>query len=641
MKRTLAFVLTGVLIIFAGTCGAFADESFYASSGQDPAADPLQVPFEDPLASFTFEHREVLPKSGTTGGTGSRYASAPGSAYVPPPVITSKPVALPASSPASSEEDLYFQPAYEVETPVAEPPPANTIRDHVRALREERLETMPFLDRGYIRGTINEDYVSEKIEFIESGQKSLQDLINRAIRMHTPTRAARERISLANRRILSALRAMFPEMEYELESRDGKLSEEFFGSTSYRVTLRQPLFHGGALWNTVRQEYAGMKAAKKEYEGITEDVVRDVAQAYFDYNRAFQVTHDQANAIIKMNRYSEISQEKHREGLISEIENLNVESLYSQMTYDHETGKQELELAKLDLQNLLALDIEDDFQVASLYDVENLLNRVDLDGSPDPLFEGTSEEFGHSAEIPDLKELVDMAYRSRAELQVESAQLESARLEERIQWGDLMPRADLIIEFGKLGEAFLRDDRDPGLKTEYRLFLELNWNTGVASVNYQFERNETAPSISQFLSGAGTDIDSQRLKVGLFDGLDAIARVKEAEVAKLDQIVELENTEKEVVQEVKQAYYDYQKAVIQVKSTLKRLDYRQRLAQLAEHRLGQNEIQISEYMQAEIDLTQERSELHQALADYFTAKAELNRAVGVRNYLPIEETYGE
>jgi outer membrane protein TolC len=125
------------------------------------------------------------------------------------------------------------------------------------------------------------------------------------------------------------------------------------------------------------------------------------------------------------------------------------------------------------------------------------------------------------------------------------------------------------------------------------------------------------------------------------DGLQALVEGKEAEVDKLDQIVELENAEKEVVQDVKQAFFDYQKSLIQVESTLKRVDYRERLARLAEHRLGKNEIQVSEYIQAEIDLLRERTELHRALKDYFSAKAKLNRAVGRREFLPIEEKYGE
>ena len=129
--------------------------------------------------------------------------------------------------------------------------------------------------------------------------------------------------------------------------------------------------------------------------------------------------------------------------------------------------------------------------------------------------------------------------------------------------------------------------------------------------------------------------------MGLLDGLDKLADAKEAEVAKLDQIVALEKAEKEVIQEVKQTFFDFQKARIQVQSSLQRVDYRERLAHLAEHRLGQNDIQISEYMQAEIDLLREKTELHKALKDYFTAKAKLNRAVGMHALLTIEELHGK
>ena len=76
-----------------------------------------------------------------------------------------------------------------------------------------------------------------------------------------------------------------------------------------------------------------------------------------------------------------------------------------------------------------------------------------------------------------------------------------------------------------------------------------------------------------------------------------------------------------------------------MQSSLKRLDYRRRLKELANHRLGKNEIQISDYVQAEIDYVRERSELHKAIKDYYTAKAKLNRSVGMPEFLPIEEIH--
>ena len=62
----------------------------------------------------------------------------------------------------------------------------------------------------------------------------------------------------------------------------------------------------------------------------------------------------------------------------------------------------------------------------------------------------------------------------------------------------------------------------------------------------------------------------------------------------------------------------------------------QKLAQLAKHRLETNEVQISEYLQAEMDFTEERGLLYKALSDFFLAKAKLNRAIGIRDYLMVE-----
>lgn len=518
------------------------------------------------------------------------------------------------------------------------------IRDRVRALRQERMQSMPYLDRGFVRQSIYPKRVENKMKFVQGGEKKLQDLVTRAIQAHTPTQAAKERISLARRRILVAVRQLFPELTYNYEDREGFQSDQKFNGRDYNFELRQPIFRGGILWNTLLQERAELKAAEKEYDKIIQDVVRDVSTAYFEYSRAKQVADDRLEAISRMERFSTMSEQKFREELISEIEHLNVQSLFSQMKYDYETAKQELELAKLDLQSYLDIDSEDDVQTATIYDMNALVEKSALESASgaDPVSPETmSADAAAVPEVPELKGLVDMAYGHRAELQVEAAKLTSAQLKERIRLGELLPRADIVLEMGALGEAFDSDATNPKKRNEFRAMLEFSWNAGGNTIKYDFENDENAPSVTQFQSSSGTQTTRNKFSVGLFDGLDALADVKEAEAEKLDQIVELENAEKEVVQDVKQAYYDYQKASIQVKSSMQRLNYRQRLSQLSKHRLEQNEIQVSEYMQAEIDALSERAELHKALNDYFTAKSSLNRAVGIRDYMPIEESYGQ
>jgi len=515
-----------------------------------------------------------------------------------------------------------------------------SIRDQVKVLRQQKMEAMPYLDRGYIRSSIRPEMIRGKTAFLQSPRKNLQDVIRRAIGAHTPAQAARERISLARRRIWAALRGLFPETKFEFNERDGRLSGDPFNSLNYKFSFRQPVFRGGLLWNRLLQEKEGLEAAEKEYIDVVEDLVKEVSTAYLEYSRAKQAVADQGGILESIKRYSEISEKKFKEQIISEIEHLNVQSLSSQVRYDHETSKQELELAKLELQRYLDLEISEEFSVADMYRIDELLTQEKTAEAARPPAEKKPGAFEGAPAAASLEELVDLAYRHRSELQVEAAKLQSARLEERIKWGEMMPRADIVLEFGKLGEAFDANSTDPALNEEFRLLLELHWNAAGNKVGYTFERDKRAPSVSQFLQGTGSFTRRHTLTAGLFDGLQEIAEAKEAEVARLDQVIELEKAEKEVIHDVKVAYFDYQKYKIQVESTLQRLDYRRRLADLNRHRLEKNEIQISEYLQALIDLMQETTSLHKALADYYTAKVKLNHAVGIRNYLAIEESRG-
>ncbi len=507
------------------------------------------------------------------------------------------------------------------------------VKDKVRELRADRIRKMPYLNKTTIREQINSAKIRSKMEFTAGGEKDLEQIIQRAVGVYTPAIADRERIVLAKRRILGALRGLAPEINLEANFKKGTLAPDPYTSRDYKVSITQPIFQSGVLWNTFLQEKAGLETAQKQYIATIENLVNEVSGAYFEYNRAYQVVKFQEQVLEILKHYVDISKEKYKSEIISEIENLNVESLYGLNQYDHETSKQELELARLDLQKYLDLGITDDIQVHSMYNVEEMANAGD-DGAAGriSLDDQTAKE--------NLPDLVDLAYQNRAELKVDASKLDSARLQEKIRMGEFMPKVDLSIDFGRLGEAFTAVSDSPGLRENFRLLLEFNWNIAGNKASWNFENDEKAPSVTQFQGGSGTQVTRHTLAVGILDGLSDWASVKEAEVAKLDQIVQMEKTEKEVVRDVKQAYFDFEKAKIRVKSSSQRFQYRKRLSAYSKHRLGKNEIQISEYLQSEIDVLNEATTLHKALADYYTAKVRLNHAIGIRNYFPVKELHG-
>lgn len=508
------------------------------------------------------------------------------------------------------------------------------LKDQVKRLREARQRQMPYLSKDAIREKININKLQSRQQFTAQGSKSLDDLLERAVQVHTPALASRERIALAKRRILGAVRSLAPEAGFEYGLKKGTLSGDPYTSQNYKITLSQPIFRGGVLWNTLLQEKAGLESAQKEYISVIEDLINEVTTAYLEYNRASQVVQQQKKTLKILRHYVDISKQKYSAQIISEIENLNVESLYSLNQYDHETSKQELELAKLDLQRYLDIDLDAPVETKPIYSLDDFVKPA-----ADKKDGGYDIDKGNPSS--DLAELVDLAYQHRSRLQVESSKLDSARLQEKIRLGEFMPKLDMSIDFGKLGESFKVIRQDPGLREEFRLLLEMTWNIGGSTAAWTYENDEKAPTVSAFQGGAGTLTRRNSFSIGLLDGLTDWVSIKEAEVAKLDQIAQLEKTEKEVIRDVKQAYFDYQKAKIRVKSSIQRYNYRKRLSAYSKHRLGKNEIQVSEYLQAEIDVLTETTTLHKALADYYTAKAKLNHSVGIRNYFPLKEFHAD
>ncbi len=520
------------------------------------------------------------------------------------------------------------------------------VAQQVDAMRAERMREMPYLDKVYIRTSITPLKIEQKEKFLSGGAKDLQELILRAQSVHTQSKAAHENITLYNRRVILALRKLFPEVSFNFNDREGVLSNNAFSGDDWHVTLRQPIFNGGVLWNTLLQEKANLEAAKKQYDKTLAELVFDLSRAYFEYQRTLQTAEENRIVVEKMKHFAEMSEEKFNEKIVSEIEHLNVQSLYSQMQFDLESANQELEIAKLDLQKYLDLSVNDQFTLAKVYDLDDVIEGQAVPAGGVAGAKTLPDVFKGESKAPELSKLIDLSYGHRAELQVEAAKLQAARLGERIRWGEFLPKANLTYQFGALGEAYLDNSvyagsgynakNEPILKKEWQLMLELNWNVGGNKVNYTYSRDQKAPSITQYDQANGSYLRKNGMTFGVLDGLDAFVNVKQAEVDKLNQVVELEKAEKQVLQDVKQAYYDYQKSTIQVNSTVKRLEYRKRLRDFAEHRLSKKEIELSEYLQAETDLVREKAELHKALKDYFTAKAALNHAVGIQNFLSME-----
>jgi outer membrane protein TolC len=503
----------------------------------------------------------------------------------------------------------------------------------VEQLRHERKAQFRHLTWSHIKSMINADVMLAKQEFLRDREKNLMTVLERAIEVYLPAQIERERIQLAKFKIAKAIRDLFPEASLAANIKNGTLSSDSFESDNWRMTLRQPVFRGGVLWNTLFLEWANMDIAKRSYDQSISDLIRDVSEAYFEYERSINVLKEQRELFTKVETQKKMSDQKAAIQIISEIEQLNTDSLYSQAQYDLENAEQEREIAALELTKYLQLDPASKLNLEPLYQLDQFDVRVIGLSSVIP---GISD----ANEVDDrLGQLIDLAYQNRPDLEVEASKLKASQLAYRIALGRRLPQFDFLVEFGELAEAFVADlpsKNPPNHQHEFRVGMELTMPLAGNTLKYTYDHDQRSPSVTQFLSGAGSRTRSNQFTVDLLDDIGQFSSMTEAKIENLEQVVELEKTEREVVREVKEAFFNFNKSRIQVESAHKRMGYRKRLALLAFHRLGKNEIQISEYLQAEMDLVEERNLFFKAVSDFFLSKAELNRAIGVRSYLSVD-----
>jgi outer membrane protein TolC len=507
------------------------------------------------------------------------------------------------------------------------------IEQEVEQLRNARRKQFKYLTWSHIRKTIDADTILSRDDFLSGRDKNLAQVLERAVEVYLPAQIEKERINLAKFRIAKAVRDFLPELDITANIKNGVLSSDSFISDTWRMAFRQPIFRGGVLWNSLLLGLSNLEVAKRSYDKAISDLVADVSEAYFEYERAQNVLYDQQQLFVIIQEQKRISDEKSKVQLISEIEELNTDSLYSQGQYDLENAQQELEIALLEIRKFLKLLSGDSFEIKALYD----LNAFDVEALR--ASKGIQNITGTSEGNDELESLIDKAYENRPDLQVEAAKLKAVQLAYRLALGRRLPQMDFLVEFGELAEAFLLDlptEDGPNHRHEFKVGMEVTWPVAGNTFKYTYDHDQRGPSVTQFLTGAGSRTRANSFSLGFLDDLGSFATMTEAKINNIEQVVELEKTEREVVREVKEAYFNFNKSLIQVESAYKRMGYRERLVSLAKHRLGVNEVQISEYLQSEMDLVEERSLFYKALSDLFLSKAQLNKALGIRDYLTVE-----
>ncbi|MCM8765406.1 MAG: TolC family protein [Candidatus Omnitrophica bacterium] len=440
-------------------------------------------------------------------------------------------------------------------------------------------------------------------KFLEE-KEGWEDWVEIALANYKPLHIAQEQVELAQMRVREARRMLFPITVVKASQTKGDTSvrDVSFRERSFGIQMEQPLTQGGELRYKWEQAQVNLDIAQREYERIKADYILEVKRAYYNLLIYIMNAGIYEEIFEEAERFLEMAKRHFEEKLITQLEFLNVQSLYSQVKYQLVAAQKDRTLAELTFKQVLNLDSTVPLEIEPWLKFE----KLDLN----------------------LQKCKEIAFKKRPELSINELIVKFNELGQKVADAKERLKVSLSGFLGRSGSAY---ETEPlNLKTDWFLGLKLSKAFGGNTLNTTLTKEETVPRLS--LSQEKTGSMSAGAEFSLLDGLARFSEKKSANVEYLRAVNELWEVRKTIESEVVNSFNEYQKALYQLDNVLERIQFQKKRVEVTEARWKLNEAGISDVLEAKIALASERAYFNNLLANYYGALSALTKACGLYKY---------
>jgi outer membrane protein TolC len=363
------------------------------------------------------------------------------------------------------------------------------------------------------------------------------------------------------------------------------------------------------------QAQTNLKIVNKEYSRIKNDLILQVKKGYYTLEKAKENLRFQTELSQEVARIYDMVVKQFESGIGANLEFLNVTSQSNQVKFQFASAKGDVEVAELILKQAMNVDARE---------------NIDVVQSPD--FSRISINY---------EKVLQDAMVYRPEMQINAMMVQYYVYGQRVAKAKSWPKIDFIGSFGMAKEEFIAKDSrgtqdlvtgaDPDQK------LEQQWYAGVkcsiplwgSTGEYSYVKEQWVAAVSA-LKGTQTITNSYK-----FNLLDNLAQYTEKASAAVDldrARQELIKTKQDVTLEVKEACFNYEKALLQLDTAVNKVKYQEGDLELTKFKRQMDEAQDSNVVDSMIRLAQERFGYVQSLSDCRVAMASISKAVGIPDY---------
>lgn len=442
---------------------------------------------------------------------------------------------------------------------------------------------------------------------------TLKECIDIAVQNHLPLQTAKKSVRLAEMRLFEARRNLLPSATMEYQDYRGRISGNAYIGRKQYIEGQQPIFHGGELVYTAKQSETNLEITRTDYARIRNELVLQVKKAYHTLGKAKGNLGMQQELSKEVARIVDMVARQSEAGVTSRIEVLNTTSQSGQVRYQLTSAEGDLAVAELILKQAMNIDQKE---------------QVDI-----------KDEIGFNKVAVDYEKALRMALVNRPEMKINSLMINYYNYGNKVTRAKLWPKVDLLGSWGLAREEFAVGDNpaaqpsadiDPAkIKPQWYAGLKVGMPFWGSTGEYSLTKEQWVPVVS---TTHGTSATTVSYKLKILDKLDTLSEQKLSEIDFDKARQELTKVKQDITLEVREACFNYQKALIQSETAANKVLYQTSDLELVKTKRGLDEAQDSNVIDGMVKLAQEKFGYLQALVDCHIALASINKAVGIEDY---------
>ncbi|MCB4757086.1 MAG: TolC family protein [Elusimicrobia bacterium] len=422
---------------------------------------------------------------------------------------------------------------------------------------------------------------------------------------------ARYEAELAKKRVFEARRALLPSVTGRMAATRGKELNPFpdediegfetttFKRDEYGVQVAHPLFQSGKLSNAYRQAKLNRQMALENVRKQAQDLTYEVKKAHITILKNQTTLRIRRELVAQGEIIKDMAKKKFDLKLAARSEVLNVVAQADQATYQMASDEQDVSLSRLVLISLL--------------------------NQSDPISDPVAGALSFSKLSFNVESIIAWAQEHRPDVRIARINSELARYNWKSARGENNIKIDATGFYGRAGASFAEENRDFEMRETWNAGLKVSYPFWGNTLRGNVSKEKAPPDLGQWFV---VESEQKSLELGLLDAMPTVSNARQAQLQYEKAQAELVEAARKAEYEVREAYYNLEKAARQIKAVREDITFRQKDLEITREKVKLGLAELSQQMTAENAHAQAQVQEQDALGAYNIALANMDRVAG-------------